>query len=179
MTISMLLAVAALAAPTAGSKGPMGLRIDGLAPVRVTAGNPSLQQLLPTGDQSEGLSGLSNSDREKLRARLESVVRAELTQAGFDVKDASTDGVPLFVVFAESRMAETDRGPLILQTSVEVDEPGVWVRDPSRKGFIVVWKWPMVQQVPRKDVARTIESFALEGVRAFVSAQAQPTGGNK
>jgi hypothetical protein len=176
MAVSVLLALAtSIAALGEGSKGRLGLRVEGLRPVRMTA-SVQLHNLIPSGDHSAMLSGLSNADREKLRGRLAILVRAELERVGFEVVDPATEGVPLFVVYAESRMEESDRGPCIVDTSVEVEEPAVWVRDPTRKGFIVVWKHPSNVRVPRKDVATSIERSILEGVQAFTSAQAQPPG---
>ena len=176
MTIAMLIFAATLtSAPVEGAKGHIGVRIDGLRPVRLTVGDPSLRGLVPSHDQSATMSGLSNADRDQLRGRLEALVRGELTAGGFQVVEPGTEGVPLFVVSAESRMLESDRGPYLVETSVEVDEPGVWVRDPTKKGLIVVWRMAQAQAVTRKNVAKAIEAFVLGGVQTFTSAQAPPS----
>ena len=170
MTIPALLATTLIALMAQSSKGSLALRVDGLRPVRLTVSVP-LPAPLPLGDQSEMLSGLSNADREKLRTRLAQLVREELEKAGFQVLDPTAEGVPLFIVFAEAQMVESDRGPVAVQTSVEMDEPAVWVRDPTKKGFIVVWKRSSTARVSRKDVAKSIERGVLEGLKAFTSAQ--------
>jgi hypothetical protein len=168
--ITTLFAFVLGVATTPGDKGPIALRIDGLAPVRVT-----MQAQMPAAtprDLEKSVTGLNNEEREALRDRLRQLAMAELEAAGFQVVDARTEGVPLFVVFAEARLLPSGKGdPVTVDTSVSVNEPAVWVRDPTRKGFIVVWSQPASTRVHQKDVSRTIESAVVKGVKAFTTVQ--------
>ena len=169
ITTTLALVSSLLAAPLA-DKGPIALRIDGLFPVRVT-----VKEVLPgmvPGDLDKSVTGLTNSEREALRDKLRQAAKAELEAAGFQVVDAGTEGVPLFIAFADARLVGSGKDPVVVDTSVSVNEPAVWVRDPTKKGHIIVWSRPSSTRVPQKDVARSIESQVLAGVKAFTSAQA-------
>src|SRR5262245_3365281 len=101
---TLVLAVALAAAPPA-DKGPIALRIDGPAPVRVTTKVP-LPGPLPA-DMAKSLTGLSNAERDGMREKLRRLAKAELEAAGFRVTDADTEGVPLFIVFADARLEKS------------------------------------------------------------------------
>lgn len=82
-----------------------------------------------------------------------------------------TDGVPLLVVRAESHVDECSARSVGVEATVSINEPAVWVRDPSRRGMIVVWKRTYRATVPRGDAARRIERAVLDGLNVFVAAQ--------
>jgi hypothetical protein len=162
-----------------GARGPMVLRVDGLGPITVNVSSQlkgALPAPTPTGEQSKSLTGLDPKARDELRANLTRSVRGLLEGAGFEVRESAQGDEPLFVVRAEV-LPDTcgDRSRVSVQAGVEIDEPAFWARDPTKRGFIVVWGRSSTHRVPRGEGAGTLEEAVLEGVREFVAAQS-PAG---
>ena len=170
MALTTLLILAALATASEGNaqaRGAIALRVDGLRPFQVTSNAP----IAPMALDAQTFTGLSDSEREQLRAALEAMAKAELEKVGFQVVPVS-DAVPVFVVYAESRMDGSDKGPVVIDVGVSVDEPVVWVRDPKKKGYLSVWQHSARRSVPRNKARESVEHDALAEVQIFTKAQA-------
>ncbi len=158
-----------LGAPQPGSRGPIAVRIDGLGDVNVEV-KVALPIPLP-GDLAEQLSGLSNARRLELRTRLAEAVRERLTKVGFDVQDKPNGLMPLFVVQVESYLGQRTQDPILVRVVAEIREPGIWARDPEKRGMIPVFSMLSSEHVSRKDLAKAIERQALARVEQFTDMQ--------
>ncbi len=160
----------------AGSaRGPIVLDVDALGPITVRVTSKVKDQLpppVPTGEQSKALTDLGPEARAELRSKLTRSSRELLEGVGFEVRDRAEADEPVFAIRANV-VPDTcgDRAWVQVQVQVEVDEAAVWVRDPTRKGHIVVWSHTTTHRVRRAEGARTLEQAWLDGVRAFTEAQ--------
>lgn len=169
----------ALALVLAGSaRGPIVLELDALGPitVRVTskvAGVPPPP--IRTGDRSKDMTGLGPRERAELRARVVAGARKLLEGVGFEVREAALADEPVFAIRADVLPDACGANDWVsVPVQVEVDEAAVWVRDPSRRGHIVVWSRATTHHVRRPEGARTLEEAVLAGVREFTDAQKEP-----